>query len=205
MEIGTYADGRPLIYIEESQRLAIGDAPITFGQLSQYDAAGQIRWISADWRVWALAKGSALSVSSTGVAFVTPETTKVTGRRVGAFLLDIILVNLVQLPLVVPLAMVTTSDSEIDAFSRLLGLTIAGGYFIVCEAVWGRTLGKAALGLRVVNLSGDRITFGQSFGRNAARYIDLLFFALPAFVTMSGSPIHQRLGDKWAKTAVVMV
>lgn len=203
MEIGSYIDGRPLTYVEATDSLAIGGSPISFTQLSQYDAAGQIRWVSQQWRDWGLSRARSSAAPVPAGTVVTPESTKVTGRRVGAFLLDIIFVNLIQLPLAVPLAMVATSDAEIDAMSRLIGLVVGCGYFVICEAAWGRTLGKAALGLRVVNLSGHHITLGQSLGRNAARYIDLLFFAIPAFAAMSSSPIHERLGDKWAKTAVV--
>lgn len=95
------------------------------------------------------------------------------------------------------------SDGEIDALARLLGLVVWIGYFTRCEFLWGQTGGERLLGIRVVSKEGLPITVGQSLDRNAAKFIDFRLWGILAFATMGGSPIHQRLGDAWAKTAVV--
>ena len=40
------------------------------------------------------------------------------------------------------------------------------GYFIYCHKRWGRTLGKLALGIRVVGLDGSRLSWRQAVLRN---------------------------------------
>jgi uncharacterized RDD family membrane protein YckC len=79
-------------------------------------------------------------------------------------------------------------------------------YYIVLEAMMGGTLGKLALGIRVVKLDGSPISWGESVIRNLLRIID----GIPAFIPyllgaifVWTSPTKQRLGDRVAKTVVV--
>jgi uncharacterized RDD family membrane protein YckC len=183
--------------------VSIGGAQITFEHLAEYDRAGQIAWATAEWRDWSLRRSLPPALPNPIIAHVNSESTSVTGRRVGAFLLDVLLVNLLQVPLAVPVVALSSSQTEATEMARLLGLLVAAAYFVIAETVWGRTPGKAMLGIRVVNTAGARIDFGQSLGRNAARFIDLLLWGIPAFLSISRSPLHQRLGDKWAGTVVV--
>jgi uncharacterized RDD family membrane protein YckC len=88
-----------------------------------------------------------------------------------------------------------------NAFWLLLTLGI--GYYIVCEAATGATLGKRMVGIRVVDLDGDRVTLGASVIRNLLRLIDGLFFYLVAFVFALTSSRGQRLGDRAAHTIVI--
>jgi uncharacterized RDD family membrane protein YckC len=80
-------------------------------------------------------------------------------------------------------------------------LTLA--YFIVMEATQGATLGKKALGLRVVKLDGSPIGWSESVIRNLLRIIDGLFSYLVGAILIWTSPLRQRLGDRAAKTVVV--
>jgi uncharacterized RDD family membrane protein YckC len=79
------------------------------------------------------------------------------------------------------------------------------GYFVACE--WflsGQSLGKRALGLRVVRDGGYALTFGASFLRNVGRMIDML--PGPYFVGLFSVMLSQerkRLGDFIAGTIVV--
>ena len=79
------------------------------------------------------------------------------------------------------------------------------GYGIVMEAMWsGQTIGKRALGLRVIQESGVRISFLHAALRNLARPVD----RLPLFYLVGGcaalfSKSQQRLGDMLAGTIVV--
>lgn len=88
------------------------------------------------------------------------------------------------------------------------------GYYILLETAWsGQTLGKKALGLRVIQESGVRISFVHAALRNLARPFDrlpALFFGMagPGFYAIGGacaflSQSHQRLGDMLAGTVVV--
>jgi uncharacterized RDD family membrane protein YckC len=88
------------------------------------------------------------------------------------------------------------------------------GYFIFFETVWsGQTVGKKALGLRVIQESGVRIGFLHAALRNLTRPFDRLpgaFLGImgPAFYGVGGlcaflSARQQRLGDMLAGTVVV--
>ena len=76
-------------------------------------------------------------------------------------------------------------------------------YFIVMEATQGATLGKMALGLRVVKVDGSPISWGESIIRNLLRIVDGLFAYLVGAILIWNSPLRQRLGDRAAGTVVV--
>lgn len=76
-------------------------------------------------------------------------------------------------------------------------------YFPVIESFRGQTLGKLALGLRVVTKSGNPISFGQALKRHLVDVIDLFSFGIVAILTIKNTPDHQRVGDLWAKTIVI--
>ncbi len=80
---------------------------------------------------------------------------------------------------------------------------LALAYFIVLEATQGATLGKMALGLRVVKTDGSPITWTDSLIRNLLRIIDGLFIYLVGAIFIWTSPLKQRLGDRAAHTVVV--
>ena len=75
-------------------------------------------------------------------------------------------------------------------------------YFAFCEWRWGQTIGKNATGLEVRSLDGsEKLTFGQASIRNLLRVID--FFGIGELMIVA-SKRKQRLGDKAAKTVVVV-
>jgi uncharacterized RDD family membrane protein YckC len=76
-------------------------------------------------------------------------------------------------------------------------------YYIVMEATQGATLGKMALGLRVVKVDGSPISWQESIIRNVLRIIDGLFGYLVGAILIWNSPLRQRLGDQAAGTVVV--
>ncbi len=74
------------------------------------------------------------------------------------------------------------------------------GYFAGCEILMdGQTLGKRAVGLRVVTRSGARPGAAAFLIRNCVRTIDLLVGVL----LMAFDPLNRRLGDRLAGTLVV--
>jgi hypothetical protein len=79
------------------------------------------------------------------------------------------------------------------------------GYFIAFETLWrGRTLGKAALGLRVVTKEGAPVRFRHAAIRGLLGLVDILimsgFFAV-VFILFTRD--NQRLGDLVAGTLVL--
>jgi uncharacterized RDD family membrane protein YckC len=85
-------------------------------------------------------------------------------------------------------------------------LVVMFGYWIVCERVWGTTIGKRLFSIRVVGADGGRIGVGQSVGRNLLRVVDGFPYVLPylvGFVASRTNGERLRLGDMAAGTRVV--
>jgi uncharacterized RDD family membrane protein YckC len=82
-------------------------------------------------------------------------------------------------------------------------LALGLGYYVLCEAATGATLGKRIVGIHVVGEDGKQLTFGASLVRNLVRLVDCLFFYLVGGVFALTSPRGQRLGDRAAHTLVV--
>jgi uncharacterized RDD family membrane protein YckC len=87
-------------------------------------------------------------------------------------------------------------------FLLLVGLW--GLWLPLPEVVFGRTFGKWACDLRVVNLNGGAITMGQAFLRRMLDPVDFFsFFGLVGFIVAKTNPLNQRVGDLIAKTRVI--
>ena len=85
------------------------------------------------------------------------------------------------------------------------GFVIQWGYHVYFEVRHnGRTPGKRACGLRVVDARGLPITFQQSFVRNVVRALDFLpaFYGLGALSCLLDRH-GRRLGDRAADTLVI--
>jgi uncharacterized RDD family membrane protein YckC len=86
----------------------------------------------------------------------------------------------------------------------LAALVLFFAYYVICEGLLGRTLGKRILSLRVVGEDGSPISLGAAFLRNVLRIVDGLFVYLVAAIAVWASPTLQRLGDRAAHTYVVL-
>ena len=83
-------------------------------------------------------------------------------------------------------------------------LTIIGYPVIFETATRGRTLGKMALGLRVVSDDGGPERFRQALFRALASFIEIwMFFGGPAVICSLLSSKGKRLGDVFAGTVVI--
>ncbi len=78
-------------------------------------------------------------------------------------------------------------------------------YCTLCEALFARTPGKAAVRCRVVDETGGRCGFSPILVRNLVRMIELfpLLQLWPTFILMLFTRSRQRLGDLLARTIVV--
>ena len=124
------------------------------------------------------------------------------GRRALAKLIDMTVVIFAVLPLMVVAG--RTLPEELAAIVVLAGIVMAslgfGVYTIGAEFRLGQTLGKHALGLRVVRESGDRIGFGQAIVRQLPMFfqfywVDILFALF--------TPQRQRAFELLSKTRVI--
>jgi uncharacterized RDD family membrane protein YckC len=95
---------------------------------------------------------------------------------------------------------------HLDGWPALIWLVLAFGYWIVCEYIWGATVGKRIFSIRVEASAGGRPTFVQAVARNLFRLIDGFPFVLPylvGFIVAKCSAERTRLGDMVAHTRVV--
>ena len=85
-----------------------------------------------------------------------------------------------------------------------MGLTAAFAfiYYWLMEGLFGATLGKLMLGIKVRDISGAPCTLTQSFIRNILRIVDGIAVYLVGFLIALFSKLRQRLGDHVAKTIV---
>jgi len=79
-------------------------------------------------------------------------------------------------------------------------------YYVLLEGWFGLTLGKWALGMRVIAVDGGKPGVKKAALRNVLRAVDSLpvFNILDALLILR-SPERTRVGDRWARTRVVHV
>jgi len=77
-------------------------------------------------------------------------------------------------------------------------------YFTILEYLYGSTVGKAFVHIRVKLENMEKLDFISSFTRNIIRFFDMLLgFYFVSFILIAFSPKKQRLGDIVAGTIVV--
>ena len=99
----------------------------------------------------------------------------------------------------------TSADGFDLSGGPFLLLSLASfGYFVVFEGLFGGTIGKLILGLRVVNAKGQTPGIGAALVRNLLRIVDALpFLYIVGIIAVLGSEKKQRIGDRAAGTYVV--
>jgi uncharacterized RDD family membrane protein YckC len=154
-----------------------------------------------------------MSVQGTAADGARPaavDSTEVVGRRIGALLIDGILLGIIFV--IVGLATGgghsghNSASVHLGGSATLLFIAITFVYFIACEGTTGQTLGKRLLGIRVVSGDGAPASFGQVVGRTLLRLVDalpVLYIVGLISVLATGRGRRQRVGDLAVGTFVV--
>ncbi len=87
----------------------------------------------------------------------------------------------------------------------LFGTLGAFAYHFLCEGIHGATLGKFCCRICVVTEDLKPSTLKGAFIRTLAFYLDSICFGLVGYNSMSKTPLNQRYGDVWGKTAVMKI
>lgn len=144
-------------------------------------------------------------VTGEGVAVELPVASVLS--RAGSGLIDIIVVValLIGASLVLPVLTAAMSEAVARTFSIVVVVAIFVGLPAALEtATRGRTLGKLALGLRVVRDDGGPITGRHALTRALVGWVEIyLLVGAPALVASLVHPRAKRLGDMAAGTYVV--
>src|SRR4051812_26156480 len=128
--------------------------------------------------------------------------------NIGSRFLGLMLDLLIQygLLLIAGLAtLVLAGGLAADIVFALLSLFILLGYDVLFEVLGGgRTIGKRAAALRVVEDSGAPVSLRASLVRNLIRLVEgVALLYVPAMISVLATRSNQRLGDLAAGTLVV--
>ena len=138
------------------------------------------------------------------------EATHVTGRRVVATFLDGLVFGVAYWLLALAFGDIRTEGEAANWVANLPAAANIGcglfvvGYSLLLEGLLGQTLGKLAVGIKVVaEATGLAPGIAAAAIRTLLRIIDGLFCYAVAFVSVLASAKRQRLGDMAARTLVV--
>ena len=142
------------------------------------------------------------------------------GLRIGARLIDHILVGFAMSIVLVPILLGSVLDdvgvgtgtlpsgtSLSSIFASVVSLAVLLGYFVFLEINRGQTLGKIMLGIKVVGPTGDNPDMDQSLRRNLWLALSLipvlggliqLGVAIYIMITINNSAIGQGWHDEFA-------
>jgi len=123
-----------------------------------------------------------------------------------ALLLDLIIQLGLLYVLTIPVVMTASVDSALATGLEILVFAgVVVGYPAFCETISrGRTLGKMALGIRVVADDGGVIRFRQALVRGLAASVEIwVFFGMPALISSLLNRQGKRVGDIFAGTIVI--
>jgi uncharacterized RDD family membrane protein YckC len=122
--------------------------------------------------------------------------------RAAAWLIDVAVMGLL---LIVAIIIVGFFGGVAAALYFVLAFVVQWGYGALCEFRFsGQTLGKRAVGIRVLQAAGTPITWSQAVVRNLVRVVDALpviYFAGACSTLLDENA--RRLGDVAAGTVVV--
>lgn len=146
------------------------------------------------------------SATSTGTVY-SQTTYAGFWRRVLAYLIDSMLLAAVDysLSFILKLIAPNINQEEIGVFSVLMVISILTYWIYQANMESGlhqATWGKRAMGLRVCDLNGNRISFGRASGRFFASGLSALCLGI-GFLMVAFTKQKQGLHDKIAKTLVL--
>lgn len=132
--------------------------------------------------------------------------------RVLAYIIDSLIMSLVSVPLVIVIAVVViaTGADENSPLYQFVNLGANGFSILVVwlyhafmeSSSWQGTVGKKALGLRVTDLDGHRISFARATGRYFGMILSGMICFI-GFVMVAFTEKKQGLHDMMAGTLVL--
>jgi uncharacterized RDD family membrane protein YckC len=124
--------------------------------------------------------------------------------RVGAAFIDGILLWFVQMIVGFALGILLgRSQAPIGLLLQVFSISLDWLYSALMESsVFQATLGKLVLGIRVTNLSGQRITFGHASGRHFGKFLSAITLGI-GYLMAGFTEQKQALHDLVASTLVI--
>ena len=127
--------------------------------------------------------------------------------RLAAYLIDFVVI---AIPLVIIESLILVfgkfSDTQTESFLSINSYLIPAVWCIynTCfhSSNWQATIGKRVLGLKVVNIYGERISFARALGRHFALNLSILLLYI-GILMIEWTEYMQGLHDLIAKTYVI--
>lgn len=131
-------------------------------------------------------------------------------KRLAAYIIDFVVISFVFVIIGFALALMGLVDlnqevpmEEYDNSIDLISILITWGYFALMESSSKQgTLGKMALGIKVTDYDGQRISFLRATGRFFGKYLSAILLMI-GFLMIAFTARKQGLHDILARTLVV--
>ncbi|MFZ4655803.1 MAG: RDD family protein [Caldilineaceae bacterium] len=129
-------------------------------------------------------------------------------KRFAAYLIDSVVILVAGFVLGIGLVILfydvnAQDDTTLNICSNLIGVLLGWLYFAGMESSSHQgTLGKMALGIKVTDLAGDPISFGQASGRYFAKLVSGLLFGI-GYLMIAFTENQQGMHDLMAGCLVV--
>jgi len=127
-------------------------------------------------------------------------------RRAVAYVIDSIIVGIAT-AIILAIALFPIFIANPSSFFNLFSFPFAMGllyilYFSIAETMYGATIGKSLLGLKVVTKTDGKLSFEKAFIRNVSKihWVLLLLDLIGGLIT--SKDLHQKYTDRIANTTV---
>jgi uncharacterized RDD family membrane protein YckC len=127
------------------------------------------------------------------------------GHRIFAYIIDFIIMMVVFGIISASVISISNISEKAMSFISIFAFTWFGFYTLISELIGnGQTIGKLALGIKVIKLNGDELEFYDYFSRWSLRLIDIYAsIGCIAMFLVASNKNGQRLGDIIAGTSVI--
>ncbi|MFM6984172.1 MAG: RDD family protein [Chitinophagaceae bacterium] len=128
------------------------------------------------------------------------------GQRIFAYAIDFVIIVLVYAAVYIWFFVQNTSDNDLKyLLFQLFAFLWLGFYSLFSELIGnGQSIGKLAMGIRVIKLNGEEMQFYDYFSRWSMRIIDIYFsIGSIAMLLIASSRNAQRIGDIIAGTTII--
>ncbi len=127
-------------------------------------------------------------------------------KRAIAYIIDSIIVGAAT-TILLAIALFPVFIGNPAAFFNIFSFPFAMGllfiiYFPIAETMYGATIGKRLLGLKVVTKNGGKLSLGQSFIRNISKIHQILLLLDLIGGLITSTDLHQKYTDRIANTTV---
>ena len=127
-------------------------------------------------------------------------------KRAIAYFIDSVIVGTAA-AILLGIALFPSFIANPVTFVNIFGFPFAMGllyilYFPIAETMYGATIGKSLLGLKVVTKSGGKPSFEKAFIRNISKIHQVLLLLDVIGGLITSTDLHQKYTDRIANTTV---